>query len=242
MTTFRAVAHVPDERFHSTKGRRRLLLRRSAAPVVLALLLAGKLLTMYAASASAADAFAQGSADGVAAAAGWMEQANVVERHKAAWARGDAAALAGDYNTARSAFERALGWSDPASLDGCRLRVNLGLADEHLAAAALGTGVETAARDRLTEISEIVAAAPASCLASGSDTGARLTALGERTRAALAALDVPVVLAPGGGSIAERQKALLDRLRESERERARSGPGTQEVPPTSPPGPDVTPW
>ena len=76
-----------------------------------------------------------------------MSFLNVVERHKAPFARGDAFVLAGDLDSARAQFEQALELAPPDSIDSCQIRVNLALALEKLGDAAKAAGDEVAAKD-----------------------------------------------------------------------------------------------
>ena len=127
----------------SVRRRRRLLLW-SALPVLLALLLAAKLLSASWFAGQASSAFARGDGPAVESAAVVLGVANFLEPHKAPFAAGDALALRGDYAGARAAFEAALA-AAPAA-DECRVRANLALSIERLADAEAdgGDGAETA--------------------------------------------------------------------------------------------------
>lgn len=119
----------------SVRRRRRLLLW-SALPVLLALLLAVKLLSAAWFAGQAGGAFARGDAPAVESAAAVLGVANLLEPHKAPFAAGDARALRGDHAGARTAFEAALA-AAPAA-DECRVRANLALSIERLGDAGTG--------------------------------------------------------------------------------------------------------
>lgn len=121
----------------SVRRRRRLLLG-SALPVLLALLLAAKLLSAAWFAGQAGGAFARGDAPAVESAAAVLGVANLLEPHKAPFAAGDARALRGDYTGARTAFEAALA-AAPAA-DECRVRANLALSIERLGDAEADAG------------------------------------------------------------------------------------------------------
>ena len=190
----------------SVRRRRRLLLW-SALPVLLALLLAAKLLSAAWFAGQASGAFARGDAPAVESAAAVLGIANFLEPHKAPFAAGDALALRGDYAGARTAFEAALAASPPA--DECRVRANLALSIERLGdAGSGGTGIgtdNTGSPDNsdstgsidnsdstgdgvrlLEEALAVVRAAPAGCFGTDGTDGADSTdtAAGERLRAA----------------------------------------------------------
>ena len=171
----------------SVRRRHRLLLW-SALPVLLALLLAAKLLSAAWFAGQATGAFARGDAPAVGSAAVALGVANVLEPHKAPFAAGDALALSGDYAGARTAFEAALA-AAPAA-DECRVRANLALSIELLGdAEAAGTDSTDEGLRLLEEALAVVRAAPAGCFDSDStdsadaaDTGAeeRLQTAGQR--------------------------------------------------------------
>ena len=162
--------------------RRRLLLW-SALPVLLALLLAAKLLSATWFSGQASGAFARGDAPAVESAAAVLGVANVLEPHKAPFAAGDALALRGDYAAARSAFEAAL--ATAPSADACRVRANLALSIERLGDAG-GAGVTGDGVRLLEEALDVVRAAPAGCFSADradsapGEAGARLQTAGQR--------------------------------------------------------------
>ena len=181
----------------SVRRRRRLLLW-SALPVLLALLLAAKLLSAAWFAGQASSAFARGDAPAAESAAAVLGVANVLEPHKAPFAAGDALALSGDYAGARTAFEAALA-AAPAA-DECRVRANLALSIERLGddeadAGPDGTGgpadpAGPAGPDStdgglrlLEEALAVVRAAPAGCFGSDradSAAGERLQTAGQR--------------------------------------------------------------
>ena len=121
----------------SVRRRRRLLLW-SALPVLLALLLAAKLLSAAWFAGQAGGAFARGDAPAVQSAAAVLGIANFLEPHKALFAAGDARALRGDYAGARTAFEAAL--AEAPAADECRVRATLALSIERLGDAEADAG------------------------------------------------------------------------------------------------------
>ena len=171
----------------SVRRRRRLLLW-SALPVLLALLLAAKLLSAAWFSGQASGAFARGDAPAVASAAAVLGVANVLEPHKARFAAGDALVLRGDFAGARAAFEAALATAPPA--DECRVRANLALSIERLGdardAGDAGSGGTSGTDDGVRLLEEalaVVRAAPAGCFdagSAGSAAGERLQTAGQR--------------------------------------------------------------
>ncbi|MDR6508750.1 hypothetical protein [Arthrobacter oryzae] len=151
--------------------RHRLLLV-SAVPVLAAVALAVKLLSVGYLGGQAAGAFGSGDQASVASAASGLGVANIVERHKAPFAAGDALVLSADYAGARALFEASLADAPPS--DECKVRVNLVLSIERLADQAVepgGAGPEAAKLydDGLA----VVKAAPPGCFsAEGSQDGA----------------------------------------------------------------------
>ncbi|WP_413247854.1 hypothetical protein [Sinomonas flava] len=151
-----------------TDGARAARLRRRARLlswgfpfVLLALVVAAKLLTMSAAAQQAIWAYDAKDGSGVSGAADWMGTADVVETHKSHFARGDALVLAGDFAGARSAFEEAL--RRTGSDDECTIRVNLVLATEKLGDAARDGG-DAASADRLyADAATVIKQAPEGC-------------------------------------------------------------------------------
>ena len=87
-----------------------------------------------------------------------MSFLNVVERHKAPFARGDAFVLAGDLDSARAQFEQALELAPPDSIDSCQIRVNLALALEKLGDAAKAAGDDAGATRKLGRAVQIATA------------------------------------------------------------------------------------
>lgn len=229
--------HMPREAATPAAATQRKLQRRrmlllSAAPGLLAVALAVKLLGAGYLGGQAEEAFTRGNQSGVASAAAGMGIANVVERHKAPFAAGDALTLEGDYAGARTLFEAAL--ADAPQADECKVRVNLVLSIEKLAdksAESADTGTEAA---RLYgEGLAVVQAAPPGCFttesredsANGADgEGDRLRAAEERLKAKADQLGSPDGQAsPTDGSKAgelpapDAQQSQLDKLNESGR-------------------------
>ncbi|UXM90036.1 hypothetical protein [Paenarthrobacter sp. JL.01a] len=142
----------------NARRRRRRLALWSAPVAVLALAAAAKLLSVGILGGTAEGGFAAGNREAVAQAATWLGVANVLEPHKAPFASGDAAVLAGDFTAARTEFEVALK-SGPGT-DECKVRVNLALTIEKLADSA----EESEAKDRLVgEALAVIEAASSQC-------------------------------------------------------------------------------
>ncbi|MFC8038395.1 hypothetical protein ACFUOZ_03440 [Paenarthrobacter sp. NPDC057355] len=140
------------------RRRRRHLAFWSAPAAVLALATAAKLLSVGILGGTAENDFAAGRYDAVAQAATWLGVANVLEPHKAPFASGDAAVLAGDFAAARTEFEAALK-SGPGA-DECKVRVNLALTIEKLADSENDPGP----KDRLVgEALAVIEAASSQC-------------------------------------------------------------------------------
>ncbi|MDQ2755440.1 MAG: hypothetical protein M3Y71_02585, partial [Actinomycetota bacterium] len=156
-------------------ARRRRLLVRSAPVVVVLLLVALKLLTMVAAGHQARVAYDGGSITSLEQSGQRMAFLNVVERHKAPFALGDAAVLAGDFDTARARFEQALRVAPSDGLEACQVRVNLVLALEQLGDKARSASGADAAKPFDDRIAAVAAGAPAGCFQpQGQGTGQRL--------------------------------------------------------------------
>ncbi len=174
-------------------ARRRRLLLWSVLPVVLALLLAAKLLSVPLFSAQAAAAFESRDAASLARASDGLRVANFLETHKPAFAKGDAFVLAGDFAGARLWFEDALD-SGPG-VDECRVRVNLGLSIERLGDAVAAADDAAGAVELFGQALEVVGGGPEACFAAdGAATpgfndageGEQLTAAAERLKEKLA--------------------------------------------------------
>ena len=213
----------------NAKTRRRRMLMWSAVPVLLVLCVAAKLLSLGILADRAASGFAAGDAAAVGAAAGGLGFANVVEPHKAPFAAGDAAALAGDYDSARGLFEQALRVVPAGSKDECPVRTNLVLVIERLGDQRVEAGDPASAVPLFKEALEAAAQAPQGCLAAESATGGRLEEARKRLEAKLNAADQAAGKAPAAGAepspnpSADAQqgqlKQLQDSAREAERER-----------------------
>lgn len=209
--------------------RRRRMLLWSALPVLLVLCVAAKLLSVGPLAGQAARAFAANEAATVGLAAGWLQPANILERHKAPFAAGDALILSGDTAAARSRFEEALELAPPASADACIIRLNLFLAVERLGDDKLRLEDPASAAALFTEALEIAAAASGGCFTgAGADAGGKLTAAEERVSGKLEAArggqdeaqqepgrEEPQADAPGRTQLEE----LAENARESQRER-----------------------
>jgi tetratricopeptide (TPR) repeat protein len=88
---------------------------------------------------------------------------NVIEAHKAPFARGDARVLAGDYEGARAAFEESLALAPRDSRESCQIRVNLSLSLEKLGQAAQNAGHADQAKQYFDRVQQVVNDAPPGC-------------------------------------------------------------------------------
>ena len=212
----------------NAKAHRRRLLLWSAVPVLLVLLLAAKLLSLGVLADRAASGFAAGNASAVDAAARGMGVANVVEPHKAPFAAGDAAVLAGDYGTARHLFDQALGMVPAGSGDECLVRVNLVLVIERLGDLRLQAGDPSSALPFFKEALATAGQAPEGCLSPIAEAGAagRLAEARERLEGKIAA-GQPAGTEGGAGEEspedgpAETRQSQLDQLQDSSRQAQR---------------------
>ena len=155
-------AEAPEARAARLRLRRRMILW-SLPIAVLLLLVAVKLLSVVALGEQARAAFAGGNITGVDSAASRLGVVNVVEPHKAPFARGDARVLAGDYDGARVAFEEAMALAPRDSQDQCQIRVNLVQSLLRLGQAARQTGGPHAATPYANRVDEVVEGAPQGC-------------------------------------------------------------------------------
>jgi tetratricopeptide (TPR) repeat protein len=92
-----------------------------------------------------------------------LEFLNLIEPHKAPFARGDARVLAGDYDGAQAAFEEALGLAPRDSRESCQIRVNLALSLEKLGQAAQTTNNADLAKQYFDRVQQVVNDAPPGC-------------------------------------------------------------------------------
>jgi tetratricopeptide (TPR) repeat protein len=213
----------------NAKAHRRRLLLWSALPVLLVLLLAAKLLSLGVLADRAASGFAAGNASAVDAAAHGLGVANLVEPHKAPFAAGDAAVLAGDYGTARQLFDQALGMVPAGSGDECLVRVNLVLVIERLGDLRLQAGDPSSALPLFREALATAGQAPEACLSPDAEAGAdrRLAEARERLEEKLGAAGRPAGPEDGAGEEspenepAEMQQSQLDQLQDNSRQAQR---------------------
>ncbi|UUL75165.1 hypothetical protein NG819_12470 [Pseudarthrobacter sp. Fe7] len=133
---------------------------------------AAKFLSLGVLAGRAAAGFEEGNASAVDAAAGGLGVANVVEPHKAPFAAGDAAALAGDYGTARTLFEQSLTMVPGGSGDECLVRVNLTLVIERLGDQRLQARDPASAASLFKEALTVAGQAPQYCLSADAEAGA----------------------------------------------------------------------
>ena len=234
----RPAALDPDEPAaarHARLAMRRRLISWSIGPAFVAILVAVKLLTMSAAATQAVDGFFAAAAHTVFEAADRMSFLNVVERHKAPFARGDAFVLAGDLDSARAQFEQALELAPPDSIDSCQIRVNLALALEKLGDAAKAAGDEVAAKDYWTRTKAVADAAPPGCFPPAADgAGQKAEAAGDRAEQKLN----PQQSSGGDQSSDAQQQAeqqrkaeeLDQQTHENQQDRQQNGPDGQGNP------------
>ena len=153
---------TPQARAARLRMRKRLALW--SLPFVLALaLVSAKLLTMVALGDEAVHAYGSGNVTGTESAGQRLEFLNLIEPHKAPFARGDARVLAGDYDGARAAFEEALALAPRDSRESCQIRVNLALSLEKLGQAAQTAGNNDVAKQYFDRVQQVVNDAPPGC-------------------------------------------------------------------------------
>jgi hypothetical protein len=131
--------------------------------VVLLALVATKLLTMVALGDEALRSYSAGNVTGTEDAAGRLGFLNLIEAHKAPFARGDARVLAGDYDGARAAFEESLALAPRDSRESCEIRVNLALSLEKLGQAAQNAGNAAQSKQYFDRVQQVVNDAPPGC-------------------------------------------------------------------------------
>ena len=130
-------------------------------------LVATKLLTMVSLGDEALRAYSSGNVTGTEEAGKRLGFLNLIEPHKAPFARGDARVLAGDYDGARAAFEESLALAPPDSREACQVRVNLVLSLEKLGQAAQTAGRADQAKQYFDRVQQVVSAAPPGCFEGG---------------------------------------------------------------------------
>lgn len=209
------------------RGRRRLLLW-SALPVLLALCMAGKLLSLNLLAGQAVSGFHAGNSAAVDAAANALSLANAVEPHKAPFAAGDGRALAGDYAAAKLLFEDALAAVPRGSTAECIIRVNLSLATEKLGDGKRDIEDPASAASLYAEALAVVEAAPPGCFSgdAAEDSGQRLSQAGDRLNGKLEAAAEPGEAQEGSpqdqtSKEESAQQSQLEQLEESARQAQR---------------------
>jgi tetratricopeptide (TPR) repeat protein len=153
---------TPQARAARLRLRRRLILWSLPFVIVLALV-ATKLLTMVALGDEALRAYTSGNVTGSDDAGKRLGFLNLIEPHKAPFARGDARVLAGDYDGARAAFEESLALAPPDTREACQVRVNLVLSLEKLGQAAQTAGRADQAKQYFDRVQAVVSGAPPGC-------------------------------------------------------------------------------
>jgi hypothetical protein len=208
--------------------RRRLLLLWSGLPVLVVVCVCAKLLSLGVLAGQATAGFASADARAVGSAAAGLRAANVIERHKAPFAEGDARVLAGDFEAARQLFEEALALSGPD--DECVIRVNLVLSIERLGDARLAAQDPAGARRLFAEGLAVVDGAPEGCLSgarsAAPDAGkkleqaeARLRQKSEEAKAGEGAGERPEGGQPEAPTPADPERqSQLEELRDSARD------------------------
>ncbi len=239
----------PAESRAARLARRRRLITWSVLPVLLALLIAAKLFFMVGAADRAVVAFYANDAAGGHHAADTMAFGNIVERHKAPFARGDAWVVAGDLDQARVAFEQALELAPADSVDSCRIRVNLALTHEKLGDTAHANGDETTAREHWQQVVEITDATPPGCSEPEADgTGQKASEIGARAKAKLDPPENPPPSEPDPQKQQEQQQKqdeLDKKTEENQLYRNANGPDGADRPPGGGRGslpPHAKPW
>lgn len=140
---------------------RRILVLSSAPLVIVALLLCGKLLSMYGFAHRSADAYAAGDYAGTTQAARGQQLLNWFEPYKAPFNVGVGLADAGELPGARVAFEESLALAH--GLEQCVVRVNLAIVLERMGDAAQRDGDPAAAAEAWQEALVVSLDAPEEC-------------------------------------------------------------------------------
>jgi hypothetical protein len=154
---------APDVLMANRRRRRlrRMLLLATAPVVLVALLLCGKLLSMYAFAHQSASAYAAGDFAGTTQAARGQQLLNWFEPYKAPFNVGVGLADAGELRGARAAFEESLALAH--GLEQCVVRVNLAIVLERTGDAAQRGGDAAAAADAWQQALVVSQDAPAEC-------------------------------------------------------------------------------
>lgn len=219
-----------DSTGEPTDARRaRLELRRTlivwSLPIVLVLLLvAVKLLSMVAIGNQARSAYDAGQVTAVEQAAARLGFLNLIERHKASFARGDARVLAGDFDGARESFEEALSVAPRDAVEACQIRVNLVLSLEKLGDAAKASSGLDAAKPFYDRMQVVVGEAPQGCFQPpAGDAGQQL---GDAQRRAEEKSQPPPSGSPGDRQQQpqqpneDKQKQLDDKTKDNQQQRS----------------------
>lgn len=149
--------------------RRRRLLIASALPMLLALLLALKLLSLPLLTASAGSAHESGDGAGVRSAGEKLGIVNIVQRWRAPYIEGTGKAMSGDLDGGRADLELALSRTSSPH-DDCTVRTNLVLTIVEQADAAGEAGDTAAEKQRAEEGLKVIEEGPEGCF-DGSDDG-----------------------------------------------------------------------
>ncbi|GGC84294.1 hypothetical protein GCM10011512_08900 [Tersicoccus solisilvae] len=243
-------------------GRRRVrrrLLWFSAPVVLLALLVAAKLLSLPLFGGQAADAWERQDAPGVGTAAERLGVVNVVEPYKAHVAAGDADVLRSDWEGARTEFTRALELVG-GGVNDCPVRVNLVLAIEKRGDELTGQGRAADARALYEQAQQVVGDAPPDCFEDpqqSQDSGQQLRQAEERLQdkqqapssppsAGPTPSPTPGTPSPSAGPTPApgtdpRQQELEQRQREAAQDRAPGGPQDDQNDADAPP-PGAKQW
>jgi hypothetical protein len=153
---------TPEARAARRRLRKRLVVW-SLPFVLLLVLVAGKLLTMVALGDEALRSYSSGNVTGTEDAARRLGFLNLIEPHKAPFARGDGRVLAGDYDGARAGFEESLTLAPRDSREACEIRVNLALSLEKLGQAAQNAGNAAQSKQYFDRVQQVVDEAPPGC-------------------------------------------------------------------------------
>ncbi len=229
-------APVASEDSRNRLRRRRLLLLWSAVPVLVLLGVAAKFLSLGLLAGQAVEAYAAKDAAAVGAAAEGLNLANVVERHKAPFAAGDAKVLAGDYPAAKILFQEALANLSVGSADDCVIRVNLSLATEMIGDGRMRAEDPSSAAALYAEALGVAEAALPGCFsgANAQDSGKQLTEaerrLNEKLAAAAELAEAPAEASEkdNSGEQPSPQQSQLEQLEENARQAERERNAARE--------------
>jgi len=172
---------------------RRALVVYSIPPALLALVAAGKMISVLLVGGDAVHDFTRHDTEALRGDIGALSLLNIIEPQKVTVAQGDLAVLDARLADAEHAFSAAL--AGTPDTESCAARVNLELVRETLGDLAARSGDKTLARHHYTGALDVVNAAPPHCFTANNDPnpdrGRIRNATPERLKDKIASLDRP---------------------------------------------------